>query len=180
MFLRYFAHVYQIPQSYELQLLKYRLRQRDVFVILGHFLPFYCINNPKNWNFEKNEKKKKKILGDIITLHLGTTNYDHIMYGSWDMEHDRQNFFSCFDHFLPFYPKKIKILKWWKKYLEISSFRTVYQKLWSDHVWYLRYGAWQTDRQMDWLTYGKCDTKRWVPNLERTSLVSFGWILWNF
>ena len=26
------------------------------------------------------------------------------MYGSWDIEHDGQNFFVILDHFLPFYP----------------------------------------------------------------------------
>ena len=30
----------------------------DFFVILGHFLPFYPTNNPKNQNFEKMKKKK--------------------------------------------------------------------------------------------------------------------------
>ena len=37
-----------------------------IFVILGHFLPFYPTNNPKNQNFEK----MKKNPGDIIILHL--------------------------------------------------------------------------------------------------------------
>ena len=39
------------------------------------------------------------------------------MYGFWDTEHDRQNFFAIFDHFLHFYPlttQKTKILKNWK------------------------------------------------------------------
>ena len=47
------------------------------FVILGHFLPFDPPNNPKNQNFEK----IKKTPGNIIILHLCTTNDDH-MYGS--------------------------------------------------------------------------------------------------
>ena len=119
--------------------------------------------------------KKKKILGDIITLHLGTTNYDHIMYGSWDMEHDRQNFFSCFDHFLPFYPKKIKILKWWKKYLEISSFRTCVPKIMIrscliPEIWCM------TNRQTDGLT----DLwKKWhkkVGAQPRKDFISFFWV----
>ena len=33
-------HVYQKPQSYEVQFLRYGVRQ-NFFVILGHFLPFY-------------------------------------------------------------------------------------------------------------------------------------------
>ena len=62
------------------------------------FLPFYPPNNLKNQNFEKWKK-----YGDIITLHLRTTNDDHMMYGSWDMEHDRHNFLSLFGYVLLFY-----------------------------------------------------------------------------
>ena len=32
--------------------------RQDIFVILGHFLPFYPTNNPKNQNFEMKLKKK--------------------------------------------------------------------------------------------------------------------------
>ena len=56
----------------------------------------------------------KKTPGDIIILHICTINYNHMMYGSWDMEHDRQNFLSFWTIFCPFTPlttQKIKILK---------------------------------------------------------------------
>ena len=45
----------------------------------------------------------KKTPGDIIILHLCTTNDDYMIYGSWDMERDRQNFFVILDYFLLFY-----------------------------------------------------------------------------
>ena len=93
------------------------------FVILGYFLPFYPANNLKNQNCEKMKKKP----GDIIILHLYTTNDNRMMYDSWDMERDRQNFFSFWTIFCPFTPlttQKIKILKKWKTSLEISSFYT--------------------------------------------------------
>ena len=70
--------------------------------------------------------------GDIIILHFCTTNDDHVMYGSWDIEYNRQNFLSFQAIFLPFYPlaaKKMKISKQWKKYLEISSFYTSVPKI---------------------------------------------------
>ena len=51
---------------------------RQHFVILDHFLPFYPPNNPKNQNFEK----LKKTPGDIIFLHMCTINDNHMMYGS--------------------------------------------------------------------------------------------------
>ena len=40
------------------------VRRTKLFVILGHFLPFYPPNNPETQNFEK----KKKEPGDIIIL----------------------------------------------------------------------------------------------------------------
>ena len=45
--------------------------------VFCHFLPFDPPKNPKNQNFE-NEKTP----GDIIILHLCTTNDNHMMYGS--------------------------------------------------------------------------------------------------
>ena len=61
---------------------------RHFFVILDHFLPFYPPINPKNQTFEN----MKNIPGDIIILHMCPINDYHMIYGSWDMEHDKQNF----------------------------------------------------------------------------------------
>ena len=44
------------------------------------FLAFYTPNSLKNQNLTKWKKT-----GDIITLNMCTKNYDHMMYGSWDM-----------------------------------------------------------------------------------------------
>ena len=93
----------------------------NFFVILDRILPFYLINNPKNQNFEK----MKKIPGDSIILHRCTINYNHMMYGYWDTQRDRQNFLLFWTIFCPVTPLttwKIKILKKWKKHLEIVSF----------------------------------------------------------
>ena len=38
---------------------------------------------------------------DTIILHLCTTKDDHMMYGSLDIKHDRQNFFVILGYFLP-------------------------------------------------------------------------------
>ena len=85
-------------------------------------------------------KKWKKYLRDIIILHMCTINENHMMYGSWDKEHDRQNFFSIWTILCPFTPlttqkikikkmkkqkqKKTKKTKTNKKHLEILSFYT--------------------------------------------------------
>ena len=71
----------------------------------------------------------KKFAGDIIILHMCTKNHNHMMYGSWDMECDRQNFLSLWTAFCSFNPlgtQKIKILKKWKKHLTILSFYMIY------------------------------------------------------
>ena len=83
---------------------------------------FYPPNNPENQNFEK----MKKILGDIIILHMCTINENHMMYGSWDKECHRQNLFSFWTIFCSFTPlttQKIKIFKK-RQHLQISSFYT--------------------------------------------------------
>ena len=68
---------------------------RNFFVILSHFLPFYPLpNDPKKSKFCKN----KNAPGDIIILHMCTKNHNHIMYASWDTECNR-----CFCHFEPFF-----------------------------------------------------------------------------
>ena len=66
------------------------------------FWTIFCTfnsDNPKNQNFEK----MKKLPGDIILFHMCTINDNHMMYGSWDMEHGGQNFLS-FGLFLPLLP----------------------------------------------------------------------------
>ena len=44
----------------------------------GLFLTFYPPNNPKNQNFEK----MKKIIRDIIILHMCNINDNHMVCGS--------------------------------------------------------------------------------------------------
>ena len=96
------------------------MQQTDFFIILDHFLPFYPPNNPKNQNFEKLKKHL-----EILSFYMCTINENHMMYGSWDIGCDRQNFLSFWTIFCPFTPLKswkIEILKIWKKHLEILSF----------------------------------------------------------
>ena len=68
-----------------------------IFCYFGWFFTLLPPNNPKDQNFEK----MKKPPGDIITLHICTINDNHMMYGCWDMGHDR--IFDILDLFLPFY-----------------------------------------------------------------------------
>ena len=119
-------------------------------VIIFYFGPFFALlstNSPKNLNFGKMKKRP----GDIIILDMCTKNYDQMMYSSWDMVRDRCNYFSFWAIFCPFTPLtawKIKILKKWKKHLEIASFYICVPKItirWCKvpEIWCA------TDRQMD-------------------------------
>ena len=118
--LSFYKHTWK---SYDVWFLRYGMQQTEIFVILDHLLPFHLPNNPKNQNFEK----MKNLPKDIVILHRCNINDNHKMYGSSNTKHDRQNFLSFWTIFCPFTPlttQKIKILKKWKKHLEILLFYT--------------------------------------------------------
>ena len=50
-------HVMYASQSYDVCFLRYGVQQKELFVILGHYLGFYPPYNPENQNFEKMKKK---------------------------------------------------------------------------------------------------------------------------
>ena len=70
----------------------------------------------------------------IILLHNCAINEDHMMYGSWDIRHNGQNFLSLWAIFCPF-PRQPKKSKFWKDeekkplqiYITISHMRTTRQ-----------------------------------------------------
>ena len=113
------------------------------FSFWATFFPF-TPQEPKKPKFWKNENKMPR---DIIILHMCTKNYDQMMHSSWDMVHDGCNYFPFWAIFCPFIPEQPEKSKL-KKNNEKNSWRYhhftyVYQKLQSDDLWFLRYGAWQ-------------------------------------
>ena len=96
---------------------------------MGRFLPFYAPNSPKN----KNKKKHEKPPWDIMIWHKYTTNYNQVMYRSWDVVCDRCNcYFSYWSTLCPFTPQQPKKLKFWKNEgngLEISSLYIIEPKI---------------------------------------------------
>ena len=126
-------------------------------------MPFYLPSSPTNQNI----KKMKKMPGDVI-LHKCTKNYFialllKLLYCSC-MVHDRYNcHFSFWAIFCPFTPtphpppltaQKIKILKKWKKPLEIPSFYICAPKIMTR--WCTVPEIWcATDGWIDRWTYGK-------------------------
>ena len=96
------------------------------------FCPFTTLWTQKIKIFKKMEKRWKN--EDIIILHMCTINNNHMMYGSWDMERDGQNFLSFQTIFFPFTMLKTQKSKFWKneknwRYLEILSFYTRVPKI---------------------------------------------------
>ena len=89
------------------------MQQTEIFCHFGPILPFQPPDNQEHQNFEI-----KKTPGDIIILHICTINGNHMVYDSWDIEHNRQNFLSFWLIFCPFttlWTQKIKIFKKLKK-----------------------------------------------------------------
>ena len=77
-----------------------KMTKKSLFCHFGLFFALIPPNNQENQIFEK----MKKMPWDIIILHTCTINENYKMYGSWDMQHGRQNFFSFWTIFSPFYP----------------------------------------------------------------------------
>ena len=87
--------------------------ETEFFHILDHFWSFYPLtplppprlNNPKNQNFEKMRKVPRKKC---------TINGNHMIYGSWDINCNRQIFLSSwaiFCHFTPLTAQKRRFQK---------------------------------------------------------------------
>ena len=119
-------HVYHKWESYDIWFLNYKLQQKS---ILSFWAIFYLFSPRTTCKIKI--LKFKKSPWDIIILHICTINDNHMLYGSWDMNLNRHNFFSFWTVFWPFTPLttwKIKILKKWKKkthtHKEILSFYT--------------------------------------------------------
>ena len=118
----HFTQVYQKSGSYHVCFLRYGVWQTEFFIILDFFffLPFYPSNNPENKNFGK----IKKTPGNIIIYHKWQS------YDVWLMRYGaRQTLWVIFCPFTPLKTWNIKILKKWKKCLEISSFYTSAPKI---------------------------------------------------
>ena len=99
--LPFYTYVSQITvMMYLSWYIRQNISRQNFFVILAYFLPFYPPNNPKNKNFEKNEKSTWR----YYYLHKCTINENHMIHGSWDINCNRQICFVIFGHFFSFYP----------------------------------------------------------------------------
>ena len=123
--------IYMICSSWDIQ------RNRLKLVILGHLLPFYLHKTPK-----LKICKTKKFAGYIIILHMCIKNHNHIIYSSWDVEWDKDNF-SYFGPFCPFNPLttwKIKVLK-----LNKTSGDNIILHICNINDNHMIYGSWEVE-----------------------------------
>ena len=97
------------------------------------FFPFIPLNNPKNENF----LKIKKTTGDIIS-HMRTINDNHMMYGSWGIDHDG-------DHFWSFYPPNNPKNQNFEKMKYISGDIIILNKCTTNDN-HMIYGSWDMKR----------------------------------
>ena len=113
-----------------------------IFCLFG---PLFVLLLPLTTQKIKIMKERTKHL-EILPFYTCTINENHLMYGSWDRERERQNFF----HFGPFFaflsqkqPEKSKFWKNEKNLWIYHHFTLVYQKSWSYAMLFLRYSAWR-------------------------------------
>ena len=97
----HFTHVHHKWQSYDVWFLKYGAQQR-IFCHLGSFFGLLHPYGPRKSKFSTKKNQKKKTSGDIIILH----NVHHMVYGSCDMECNRQTFLLFWTIFYPFWKDK--------------------------------------------------------------------------
>ena len=124
--------------------LRYGVQQTEMFVILGHFSPFYPTNNPKNENFEKMEKNTQRSHHFTLVYHKW---HPHDVWLQWYGA--QKILFVIFDFF--FYSLtspttcnyKIKKKKW-KNGCRYYHFTPAYDNWKSYDVRFLRNGVQQT------------------------------------
>ena len=66
------------------------------------FWAIFCPFIPLTTQKIKTLKNFYKMSGDITILHMRAINNNHMIYGSWDIEHDEQNFLSFWAIFCRF------------------------------------------------------------------------------
>ena len=150
----HFTLVFDKWQSYDVWFLRYAVQQTS-FCYFGPFLPFYPNNILENKIFEKIRKSP----WDIIISHMCIINDNHVMYGSWDMEHN-----SFFYHFRPLYPTNNQKNYNFKKMKETPGehhFKVMYHKWWSYDLQFLRYGVWPTEFLSFWIIFCPFTSKFW-------------------
>ena len=126
-----------------------------LFFILGYFLHFYPLNNWKNQNLKRMKKNSWRYL-HFTQMYQKSWSYAMLFLRCVADVMVSFHFGSFFYRFypppLPPNSQKTQNLKKMKKKSGIYyHFMNVYQKLWSDNEWFLRYGVRHTAVQIIWI-----------------------------
>ena len=82
----FYTSVLKKSWSYAILILRYGVRCNFYF----SFWAIFCLFIPLTAQKSKTLTNEKKILGDIIILHMLTKNHVSMIYNSWDMLHKEQ------------------------------------------------------------------------------------------
>ena len=97
-----YIHLYHKWRSYDIWFPKYKVQQTEIFAILGNFFcPFSPLTSWKN----KILPLRKNTWRYYNFTHVYQKCTNHMMYGSWDIECNRQNFLSFWTILCPFTKK---------------------------------------------------------------------------
>ena len=118
-----FIHVHHKSRSYDVWFLRYKVQRTKFF---WHYGPFFCpftlLTTKKKQNFEKIKHL------ETLSFYTCVPQMTIISCLVPKISSVTDRIFSILCYFLPFYPltiQKIKILKKWKKFLEILPFYTI-------------------------------------------------------
>ena len=130
-----FTHVHHNSRSYDVWFLNYKV-QRTTFVC--HFGPFFVLWLPKR-------PRKSTFLS--LYYHFTLVYHKWQSYDVWFLRYQawQTEFFVILGYFLPVYPLTIQKIKILKYYLKYYHFTHEHHKSKSYDLWFLRYGAWQTE-----------------------------------
>ena len=135
--------MYHNRRSYNVWFLKYKVRQTEISVILGHFLCFQLPDNPESQNF-KTEKNTWRYY-HFKYLHHKWQSYDVWFSEIWSATEIIFCHSGLFVALLPPYgPRKSKFWGNEKNIWRYYHFANVYYKWESYNVWFLRHGMQQT------------------------------------
>ena len=81
--------------------------------------------------------------GGFTIVCMCTVNENYMMYGSWDMEHERHNFLSFWSIFCPFIPLKTQKIATLKKYRKCRNHH--FTGVPKTHVYHMMYGFWDME-----------------------------------
>ena len=105
------------------------------------FLSFWTVFcTPPPTPYGPRKSKNEKTPEDMIISQRYTINDNHMMYGSWDMECNRQNFLPFWTNFCPYIPDNLKNEKFEK--MKTKPGDIIILHMWTINNNHMMYGSW--------------------------------------